>query len=134
MTLSRENSNPAQEKLILKKYEDLMLNIAKLQKEKLEYESKKSAEEQEYIARRNSWVGKIQELVEKISVKFHINMANMGYNGQVELRKTDRINDYGIFMKVSFLKGQRLTQLNHSQHSGGEKRISTIMYLLALQN
>ena len=47
------------------------------------------------------------KLVEKISCKIPYQYGKHGYN--VELRKTDRINDYGIFMKVSFLKGQRLT-------------------------
>ena len=51
----------------------------------------------------------------------------------VELKKTDQIKDYGVYMRVSYLPGQRVTQLNHSQHSGGEKRVATIMYLLALQ-
>ena len=61
-------------------------------------------------------------------------MANMGYNGQVELRKTDKINDYGIFMKVSFLKGQRLTQLNPFPALWWRKKNIDSSYLLALQN
>ena len=66
-----------------------MVNIAKLEREKLEYESKMTTEEQEYTGRRNSWISKVQELVEKISCEFHTNMTYLGFNGQVELRKTE---------------------------------------------
>ena len=70
------------------------------------------------------------------AIKINPNYAEAYYNrgnALVELKKTDQIKDYGVYMRVSYLLGQRVTQLNHSQHSGGEKRVATIMYLLALQ-
>ena len=133
LTLSRERSNPQQEKYMIEKYEKLNEEIAELTNQRNEYEHKQSAAEQEYIQQKDAWVQKVEDLVQKISIKFKANMHGIGHEGDVELKKTDQIKDYGVYMRVSYLPGQRVTQLNHSQHSGGEKRVATIMYLLALQ-
>ena len=118
---------------MIEKYEKLNEEIAELTNQRNEYEHKQSAAEQEYIQQKDAWVQKVEDLVQKISIKFKANMHGIGHEGDVELKKTDQIKDYGVYMRVSYLPGQRVTQLNHSQHSGGEKRVATIMYLLALQ-
>ncbi|PAV92636.1 hypothetical protein WR25_21530 [Diploscapter pachys] len=43
------------------------------------------------------------------------------------------IGSYGILIMVSFRSGERLKRLDNKVQSGGERSVSTMLYLLALQ-
>ena len=54
----------------------------------------------------------------------------------VGLARPDNTEDfakYGICIKVSFRTNERLQELTAWQQSGGEKSVSTMMYMIALQ-
>ena len=51
----------------------------------------------------------------------------------MRLVTSEKFEDYGIRLMVRYRLNEALQPLNHSAHSGGEKRVATAMYLLALQ-
>ncbi|MPC95444.1 Structural maintenance of chromosomes protein 5 [Portunus trituberculatus] len=62
-------------------------------------------------------------------------MERMGYAGEVSLIETEEdFENYGMAIKVKFRDEQRLQQLTAQQQSGGERAVSTALYLLALQS
>ncbi|XP_071522811.1 structural maintenance of chromosomes protein 5 isoform X2 [Panulirus ornatus] len=83
------------------------------------------------------WLPRITELVENISVSFSQFMARLGCAGEVLLDKGPDENDfskYGIVIKVRFRDSDRLRELTAQHQSGGERAVSTALYLLALQS
>lgn len=85
---------------------------------------------------RDQWVPAIEALIKKISTNFSRYFATLGCAGEVSLDKTDNPNDfekYGISIKVKFRDEEPLSQLSHAHHSGGECSVSTILFILSLQ-
>jgi hypothetical protein len=63
--------------------------------------------------------------------RFSSYFARIGCEGRVFLTEGEK---YGIDIKVSFRKNVPLQTLSASSQSGGEKSVSTMLYLLCLQD
>merc|ERR1712079_569960 len=82
------------------------------------------------------WMNGVQELVENVNDKFGSMMADLGYNGEISLSQgKDDIDfsSYGIKIQVRFRQGQELQDLSKGTQSGGEKSVTTAVYMMALQ-
>ena len=75
----------------------------------------------------------LDRLVEKLNVNFTLFMANINCKGCVELINRDNFHLIGLDIKVSFRRDQDMQSLNGMVQSGGEKSLSTILFLLSLQ-
>lgn len=51
----------------------------------------------------------------------------------MELWRQGKVDEYELRMKVSFRDNSEVAQLSGHRHSGGERAVSTIMFLMALQ-
>ena len=72
-------------------------------------------------------------VVSKLSLCFTEFMKALSYEGGIFLKDTDTIDRYEIVLMVSFRHMEPLMALSGQRHSGGERAVSTIMYLMALQ-
>ncbi|CAJ0576546.1 unnamed protein product, partial [Mesorhabditis spiculigera] len=84
------------------------------------------------------WRSRVDELIEKITDNFTTFFKKMGWRGEVELIKPEDTNrldveKYGIGINVSFREHERMRRLDDKTQSGGERSVSTILYLFALQ-
>jgi chromosome segregation ATPase len=86
-----------------------------------------------FDARKEVWLRAVQTIQEKISRLFHQYMGELNYEGQVELVREGTIMDYKMQIQVSFREKSLVSNLDASKHSGGERAVSTVMYLMALQ-
>merc|ERR1712059_170214 len=78
----------------------------------------------------------VQGLVAKIKDSFGGMMAELGYAGQVSLRQGQReigFSGYGIQIQGRFRQGHELQELSKGTQSGGEKSVTTAVYMMALQ-
>ena len=75
----------------------------------------------------------LDRLVTKLNVNFTLFMANINCKGCVELINRNNFNNIGLDIKVSFRRDQDVQSLNGMVQSGGEKSLSTILFLLSLQ-
>lgn len=89
---------------------------------------------------RQVWEPRLQILVTRVSDKFGEAFASIGCAGEVSLRKggnaeheTDDFETWSIEIKVKFRETEQLQALTGQTQSGGERSVSTIFYLLALQ-
>ena len=88
------------------------------------------------------WEAQLTNLMAKVDEKFSQYMAEMGFTGSVELSKgapdekgnPRNFKDWGITIKVSFRDGVKAQVLSARVQSGGERSVSTIMFLMALQD
>lgn len=57
----------------------------------------------------------------------------MNCAGEVALEENEDFAKYGILIRVKFREHEELQALNAQRQSGGERSVSTMLYLLALQ-
>merc|ERR1740130_153878 len=96
-----------------------------------------------------AWEAALINIVKKVSNKFSAYMKEVGCAGEVQLynggageareNNVDGENiynfkDWGIEILVKFRENASLQVLSAQTHSGGERSVSTIMYLMGLQN
>jgi len=85
-------------------------------------------------AKRREWEEKLQCLAQKLDVRFTTYMKQMEVEGSVKLASAgDNYKEWGLEIWVSFRKSMKKSILNANVHSGGERSVSTILFLMALQ-
>jgi chromosome segregation ATPase len=90
---------------------------------------------QEMETVKTEWRSSLDQQLEEINDKFSGFFKEMGCAGQVSLNDqgSDYAN-YGIDIKVKFRDTETLQLLTSQRQSGGERSVSTMLYLLALQD
>ncbi|KAJ2353748.1 Structural maintenance of chromosomes protein 5 [Coemansia sp. RSA 2673] len=96
---------------------------------------------------RDQWEQPLVDVVAKISEKFRAMFDHIDCLGEVSLRKAgdgftteessvddEDYNNWGIEIRVAFRKNEALQPLDNHRQSGGERAVSTILYLQALQS
>ncbi|XP_035158542.3 structural maintenance of chromosomes protein 5 isoform X2 [Callithrix jacchus] len=81
------------------------------------------------------WLNPLKELVEKINEKFSNFFSSMQCAGEVDLHAENEedYDKYGIRIRVKFRSSTQLHELTPHHQSGGERSVSTMLYLMALQ-
>ncbi|XP_024108358.2 structural maintenance of chromosomes protein 5 isoform X2 [Pongo pygmaeus] len=81
------------------------------------------------------WLNPLKELVEKINEKFSNFFSSMQCAGEVDLHTENEedYDKYGIRIRVKFRSSTQLHELTPYHQSGGERSVSTMLYLMALQ-
>jgi len=85
---------------------------------------------------RRKWINGVESLVENINDSFGFMMAELGYAGQISLSQGKReidLSSYGVKIQVWFRVGHELQDLSKGTQSGGEKSVTTAVYMMALQ-
>lgn len=88
--------------------------------------------EAEMQTRLTSWIDSVKNVASKLSHYFAEFMQALQYDGLVSMKETNTIDNYEIVMMVKFRKDTDLAELDGKRQSGGERAVSTIMYLMAL--
>ncbi|KAI8961789.1 P-loop containing nucleoside triphosphate hydrolase protein [Daldinia sp. FL1419] len=119
---------------ILRQYEKRAQDIQELTRKKEELNAKLES----YVRR----IGQVMELWEpgvdgviaKINDAFSYNFEQINCAGEVGIHKDEDFEQWAIEIKVKFRENETLQQLNQHRQSGGERAVSTIFYLMALQS
>ena len=91
------------------------------------------------------WEPRLEHLVKRVSTAFADALQSIGCAGEVLLSKngnpdgdeglpTNDFEKWAIQIKVKFRQTEQLQLLTGQRQSGGERSVSTIFYLMALQN
>ncbi|XP_057991293.1 structural maintenance of chromosomes protein 5-like isoform X2 [Hevea brasiliensis] len=84
---------------------------------------------------KESWLPKLRNLVAWINETFSHNFQEMAVAGEVSLDEHDKdFDQFGILTKVKFRQTGQLQVLSAHHQSGGEPSVSTILYLVSLQD
>ncbi|GLT36064.1 hypothetical protein SLA2020_104690 [Shorea laevis] len=89
----------------------------------------------EINALKESWLPTLRNLVAQINETFSHKFQEMAVAGEVLLDEhgTD-FDQFGILIKVKFRQSGQLQVLSAHHQSGGERSVSTILYLVSLQD
>ncbi|RDW92462.1 hypothetical protein BP5796_01856 [Coleophoma crateriformis] len=83
---------------------------------------------------REQWEPGLDSVVAEISEAFSYNFERIGCQGEVGVLKDEDFNNWAIEIKVKFRSNEPLQILDAQRQSGGERSVSTIFYLMALQS
>ncbi|OAL75519.1 hypothetical protein A7D00_1118 [Trichophyton violaceum] len=129
---------------VIQEFEQRQLRIDQLKEQLSSSEERLAAIEQSIKEIRSEWEPRLDAIVSKISDAFADNFARIGCAGQVSVDKNEGAgNDAGpgsdfdqwsIKIQVKFREHEELSILDSHRQSGGERAVSTIFYLMALQS
>ncbi|WFC94953.1 Structural maintenance of chromosomes protein 5 [Malassezia brasiliensis] len=80
----------------------------------------------------NRWLPALEALVSNINERFSAAFQRLGCAGEVRLTRDDDYEKWGIDILVKFRDTEQLKPLTGQRQSGGERSLSTILYLLSL--
>jgi len=110
--------------------------LAQAREEKEQMERDMANKTHEAAKLRRKWINGVESLVENINDRFGSMMAELGYAGQISLSQGKReidFSSYGVKIQVRFRVGHELQDLSKGTQSGGEKSVTTAVYMMALQ-
>ncbi|KAL1979721.1 hypothetical protein VTN96DRAFT_5265 [Rasamsonia emersonii] len=131
---------------LLKEFEERERQIQKLREKLAGYESSLADYEHAINEIRGQWEPRLDALVQKISDAFSDSFARIGCAGQVRIDKVEDppgpngepggsdFDQWSIQILVKFREHENLSLLDSHRQSGGERAVSTIFYLMALQS
>ncbi|XP_030920667.1 structural maintenance of chromosomes protein 5 isoform X2 [Geospiza fortis] len=83
---------------------------------------------------KEKWINLLKVMIEQINGKFSEFFSSMQCVGEVDLHmENEEYEKYGIRIRVKFHSNAELHELTPYYHSGGEKTVATMLYLMALQ-
>ena len=85
---------------------------------------------------KENWLREINNLISQISEKFQVFMRKLNFDGYVKLYKDTNETDfekYGISVFVRYRDEEECAELDYNKHSGGERSVATMIYIIALQ-
>uniref|UniRef100_A0A8C2T557 Structural maintenance of chromosomes protein 5 n=1 Tax=Coturnix japonica TaxID=93934 RepID=A0A8C2T557_COTJA len=84
---------------------------------------------------KEKWLNPLKKMIESINEKFSAFFSSMESVGEVDLHveNEEEYDKYGIRIRVKFHNFTDLHELTPFHQSGGEKSVSTVLYLMALQ-
>ncbi|XP_046478425.1 structural maintenance of chromosomes protein 5 isoform X1 [Neodiprion pinetum] len=121
---------------VLQEFEKVKVDVEELK----QYIEAKTAEvhniNQEMENIRKKWIPPLQQLVEDIDKNFSSYLASLNCAGEVSITHGENIMDfeeYGLKIRVKFRDTDELQELTRTHQSGGERAVTTAIYMIALQ-
>ncbi|XP_006627036.2 structural maintenance of chromosomes protein 5 [Lepisosteus oculatus] len=105
-------------------------------KVELDKKTKALQEYRESISQvKERWLNPLKLLVEQVNEKFSDFFRSMQCAGEVDLHSDneEEYDKYGIRIRVKFRSSTQLHELTPHHQSGGERSVSTMLYLMSLQ-
>ncbi|KAK4488605.1 hypothetical protein RD792_004371 [Penstemon davidsonii] len=134
-TTSQANSILFLNNNILEEYESRQRKIEELMDKQESDQKELNTRLDEINALKESWLPTLRSLVTRINETFSHNFQEMAVAGEVSLDEHGMDFDhYGILIKVKFRQTGQLQVLSAHHQSGGERSVSTILYLISLQD
>ncbi|KOS19946.1 Structural maintenance of chromosomes protein 5 [Escovopsis weberi] len=82
----------------------------------------------------DSWEPRVDALVNEINNAFAYNFEQISCAGEVRIHKDEDFDQWALQIMVKFREYETLQQLNAHRQSGGERAVSTVFFLMALQS
>ncbi|CAG2171730.1 unnamed protein product, partial [Oppiella nova] len=117
-------------------YNERRRNIEKRRRDLDAKKSEMTAKQRQLDELKDQWLPALELLIDKINNNFGNFMARLNCAGEVALFKPndlDQFDEYGISIKVKFRETEQLRELTSFHQSGGERSVSTMIYMIAIQ-
>ncbi|KAK7009115.1 structural maintenance of chromosomes protein 5 [Biomphalaria glabrata] len=121
---------------VVREFEKREEEIRKLEELIGQTESRRQTHQEDITESKRKWLEPLQRLIEQINNKFSHFFSCLQCCGEVSLNIPENSEDYekyGVCIKVKFRDEESLRELTAYHQSGGERSVSTVLYMLALQ-
>ena len=124
---------------VLRLYEERKREIKKIREDYQNLENAESIKKAKVYSLLSEWRSRLVNIVSKVNCLFSGYMADLGCAGEIKLatggsaEENSNFSNWGIEIRVKFREKSSLQTLSAQVQSGGERSVSTIMYLMALQ-
>ncbi|KAK5994971.1 Structural maintenance of chromosomes 5-like protein [Cladobotryum mycophilum] len=119
---------------VLREFEKREHEIAKLTRKMEASNNKLGVLTEQLDELMGKWEPKLEALISKINDAFAYNFEQISCAGEVRIHKDEDFDLWALDIMVKFRENETLQQLNAHRQSGGERAVSTIFYLMALQS
>jgi len=120
---------------VIAQYKALVNQVAAREKELAEHSGTCNSGQRKVNELAKKWTDRLEPLVFKLHLRFAEYMRQMGCEGEVTLAKEpDDYERWGLVLRVRFREGTTLQPLQAKVQSGGERSVSTILFLMGLQS
>ncbi|CAL1540764.1 unnamed protein product [Lymnaea stagnalis] len=117
-------------------FEKRQREIEHLEQRLNETEAKRQTHQADITEIKRQWLEPLTELIQLINTKFSYFFSTLQCCGEVSLNVPENSEDYekyGVSIKVKFRDDENLRELTAHHQSGGERSVSTVLYMMALQ-
>ncbi|KAF8887234.1 hypothetical protein CPB84DRAFT_1786919 [Gymnopilus junonius] len=122
------NTNPG----VVEQYEKRKRDIELLEKTLEDRKRKEAKVERDIKNARDNWQPALQGLVNSIGEKFSAAFDRIGCAGEIRIREDEDFEKWAIDILVKFRDSEKLQLLTAHRQSGGERSLTTILYLMSL--
>ncbi|RMZ78038.1 hypothetical protein DV737_g4117, partial [Chaetothyriales sp. CBS 132003] len=137
---------------VIKEYEEWGKQVEKLQERLTSVRQKRAQLQDDLQSVRQAWEPALEKLVSRVSAALGDSFARIGCAGEVVVHKASSVDpvdcreengghdngldfaNWAIHIRVKFRENEPLSLLDSHRQSGGERAVSTIFYLMALQS
>ncbi|KAK6075823.1 RecF/RecN/SMC N terminal domain-containing protein [Seiridium cupressi] len=119
---------------VLRQFDDRAKKIAELTQENEKLEAKLERLVAQIKELMEKFEPRLENIIGKVNEAFGRNFERISCAGEVGLRKDDDFEQWAIEIKVKFRQNEELQLLNQHRQSGGERAVSTVFYIMALQS
>ncbi|KAI0030174.1 P-loop containing nucleoside triphosphate hydrolase protein [Vararia minispora EC-137] len=117
---------------VIEQYERRKAEIEALTEKVAERQRKADKVERQIKMAKDNWHPALLDLVKSIGQKFSAAFERIGCAGEIELTEHEDYDKWAITIRVKFRDNEQLQQLTAHRQSGGERSLTTILYLMSL--
>jgi len=117
---------------VIEQYERRKEEIKSLSRKVEDRERQAAKVEKSIKVARDNWHPALQDLVTSIGTRFSEAFDRIGCAGELQLTPHDDYEKWAITILVKFRDTEQLQQLTAHRQSGGERSLSTILYLMSM--
>ncbi|KAJ7043397.1 hypothetical protein C8F04DRAFT_1072037 [Mycena alexandri] len=122
------NTNPG----VVEQYEKRKQDIEQYEKSIETRQRAANKIEKSIKVARDNWEPALQSLVTSIGKKFSAAFDRIGCAGEIRVRQEESYDQWAIDILVKFRDTEKLQLLTGQRQSGGERSLTTILYLMSL--
>ncbi|KAL4782696.1 P-loop containing nucleoside triphosphate hydrolase protein [Aspergillus varians] len=131
---------------VIQEFEERERQIERLRRKLTDFENKLADFNHAINEIRGKWEPRLDDIIKSVSDAFSDSFARIGCAGQVTLDKAGEepgpdgqpsgndFDQWSVQVHVKFREHENLSLLDSHRQSGGERAVSTIFYLMALQS
>jgi chromosome segregation ATPase len=123
---------------VVRLYEEKKKELEETQEDLDDLTSRKEKGVSELERMKEPWFQTLKKTISTVDKRFTKYMSDLGCVGEISLKHENDLNfsfkDYAVEIKVSFRANVAPSVLSSRVQSGGERSVSTIMYLMAMQD
>ncbi|TQV93111.1 hypothetical protein V2A60_003579 [Cordyceps javanica] len=119
---------------ILREFEKRAQEIEQLRQKMNSINNKSTELKAAHDSLMNKFEPKLDEVVAQINSAFAYNFEQISCSGEVRIHKDEDFDQWALNIMVRFRESETLQQLTAHRQSGGERAVSTVFYLMALQS